>query len=84
MPDEILSAEELESLLSTVDETGAGKRKREKRVIEYDFVRPNKLSGRPFPFSCFQVSPPSTDFATTVPLNPLGSLLSVPPPADEP
>lgn len=45
MPDEILSAEELESLLSTVEETGAGKRKREKRVLEYDFVRPNKLSG---------------------------------------
>lgn len=45
MPDEILSAEELESLLSTVEETGAGKRKREKRIAEYDFVRPNKLSG---------------------------------------
>jgi flagellar motor switch protein FliM len=45
MPDEILSAEELESLLSTVEETGAGKRKREKRIVEYDFVRPNKLSG---------------------------------------
>ncbi|MBN8526381.1 MAG: flagellar motor switch protein FliM [Planctomycetes bacterium] len=45
MPDEILSAEELESLLSTVEETGAGKRKREKRISEYDFVRPNKLSG---------------------------------------
>jgi flagellar motor switch protein FliM len=45
MPDEILSAEELDALLSTVEETGAGKRKREKRVAEYDFVRPNKLSG---------------------------------------
>lgn len=45
MPDEILSAEELESLLSTVEETGAGKRRREKIVHEYDFVRPNKLSG---------------------------------------
>lgn len=45
MPDEILSAEELNALLSTVEETGAGKRKREKRVLEYDFVRPNKLSG---------------------------------------
>ena len=45
MPDEILSAEELEALLSTVEETGAGKRKREKRIAEYDFVRPNKLSG---------------------------------------
>jgi flagellar motor switch protein FliM len=45
MADEILSAEELEALLTTVEEVGAGKRKREKRVVEYDFVRPNKLSG---------------------------------------
>lgn len=45
MGDEILSAEELEALLATVEEVGAGKRKREKRVSEYDFVRPNKLSG---------------------------------------
>lgn len=45
MPEEILSAEELESLLSTVEDAGAGKGKREKRVSEYDFVRPNKLSG---------------------------------------
>lgn len=45
MPDEILSPEELEALLSTVEETGAGKRRREKRILEYDFVRPNKLSG---------------------------------------
>jgi len=45
MPDEILSAEELDALLNTVEETGAGKRKREKRIAEYDFVRPNKLSG---------------------------------------
>jgi flagellar motor switch protein FliM len=45
MGDEILSAEELDALLTSVEEVGAGKRKREKRVIEYDFVRPNKLSG---------------------------------------
>lgn len=44
MADEILSSEELESLLSTVEDEGSGKRKREKRVSEYDFVRPNKLS----------------------------------------
>ncbi|MEK7411901.1 MAG: flagellar motor switch protein FliM [Planctomycetota bacterium] len=45
MPEEILSADELESLLSTVEDTGSGKRKREKRILAYDFVRPNKLSG---------------------------------------
>lgn len=45
MVDEILTADELEALLTTVEEVGAGKRKREKRVVEYDFVRPNKLSG---------------------------------------
>lgn len=45
MADEILSAEELDALLSTVEESGQGKRRREKRVLEYDFVRPNKLSG---------------------------------------
>jgi flagellar motor switch protein FliM len=45
MADEILSAEELESLLASVEDAGSGKRKREKRVLEYDFVRPNKLSG---------------------------------------
>ena len=45
MADEILSAEELDALLSTVDESASGKGRREKRVLEYDFVRPNKLSG---------------------------------------
>jgi flagellar motor switch protein FliM len=45
MADEVLSADELDALLSTVDNTANGKRKREKRVAEYDFVRPNKLSG---------------------------------------
>ena len=45
MGDEILSSEELDALLASVEEVGAGKRKREKRIIEYDFVRPNKLSG---------------------------------------
>jgi len=44
MADEVLSSEELEALLANVEESGnAGKR--EKRVHEYDFVRPNKLSG---------------------------------------
>ena len=45
MGEEILSAEELDALLSSVDDSGQGGRKREKRVLEYDFVRPNKLSG---------------------------------------
>ncbi len=45
MADEVLTSDELESLLATVEEAGSGKRKREKRVLEYDFVRPNKLSG---------------------------------------
>lgn len=45
MADEILSAEELDALLSSVDESATGHGKREKRVLEYDFVRPNKLSG---------------------------------------
>ncbi len=49
MADEILSAEELDALLSTVEETGggqgrSGRGKRDQRVLEYDFVRPNKLS----------------------------------------
>lgn len=45
MADEILSAEELDALLSSVDESATGHSRREKRVLEYDFVRPNKLSG---------------------------------------
>lgn len=45
MGDEILSSEELDALLTSVEEEGAGKRAREKRIVEYDFVRPNKLSG---------------------------------------
>jgi flagellar motor switch protein FliM len=45
MGDEILSPEELDALLTSVEEEGAGKRTREKRIVEYDFVRPNKLSG---------------------------------------
>ena len=45
MADEILSSEELDALLSSVEESGSGRGKREKRVLEYDFVRPNKLSG---------------------------------------
>jgi flagellar motor switch protein FliM len=45
MVDEVLSADELEALLSTVSDASSGKRTREKRVAEYDFVRPNKLSG---------------------------------------
>ncbi len=45
MADEVLSAEELDALLSTVSDASAGKRKKEKHVVEYDFVRPNKLSG---------------------------------------
>jgi flagellar motor switch protein FliM len=45
MADDILSADELEALLATVEDEGQGKRYREKRVQEYDFVRPNKLSG---------------------------------------
>jgi flagellar motor switch protein FliM len=45
MGEEILSADELEALLTTVEDAGAGKRRREKRIVEYDFVRPNKLSG---------------------------------------
>ncbi len=45
MANEILSADELESLITNVDETGAGKGKREKQISQYDFVRPNKLSG---------------------------------------
>ncbi len=44
MADEILSADELNALLATVEETGDS-RKREKRILEYDFIRPNKLSG---------------------------------------
>ena len=45
MADDILSPEELEALLASVEEEGKGKRFREKRISEYDFVRPNKLSG---------------------------------------
>jgi flagellar motor switch protein FliM len=45
MADEILSSEELDALLSSVDESASGNGRREKRVLEYDFVRPNKLSG---------------------------------------
>ena len=45
MANEILSADELESLITNVDDTGAGKGKREKHISQYDFVRPNKLSG---------------------------------------
>lgn len=45
MGDDILSADELDALLATVDDGGAGSGKREKRIIDYDFVRPNKLSG---------------------------------------
>jgi flagellar motor switch protein FliM len=45
MGDEILSSEELEALMSPVEGAAAGRGKREKRVSEYDFVRPNKLSG---------------------------------------
>ena len=45
MGDEILSAEELDALLTPVGEVGDGRGKREKRVQDYDFVRPNKLSG---------------------------------------
>src|SRR3954467_15838562 len=45
MADELLSANEIEALMTTVDEVGAGKARREKRVSEYDFVRPSKLSG---------------------------------------
>ena len=45
MAEDILSPEELEALLASVEEEGQGKRFREKRISEYDFVRPNKLSG---------------------------------------
>ncbi len=44
MPEDILSPEELEALLATVEEDG-GRRRRERIINEYDFVRPNKLSG---------------------------------------
>jgi flagellar motor switch protein FliM len=45
MADDILSAEELEALLATVEDESSGKRTRQKRIVDYDFVRPNKLSG---------------------------------------
>lgn len=45
MGEEILSTEELEALMTSVEDVGDGRHKREKRVLEYDFVRPNKLSG---------------------------------------
>jgi flagellar motor switch protein FliM len=45
MPDDILSADELDALLATVEEENSGARQREKRITDYDFIRPNKLSG---------------------------------------
>lgn len=45
MAEDILSSEELEALLSSVEEESSGNRTREKRVSDYDFIRPNKLSG---------------------------------------
>lgn len=45
MAEDILTADELDALLASVDEEGAGAQFREKQVSEYDFVRPNKLSG---------------------------------------
>ena len=45
MAEDILSADELEALLASVDDEGNGLRTREKQISEYDFVRPNKLSG---------------------------------------
>lgn len=45
MADEILSSEELESLLSSVEDSSTNRRDRPKRITEYDFIRPNKLSG---------------------------------------
>ena len=45
MAEDILSADELEALLASVEEEGGGSRFREKQISEYDFVRPNKLSG---------------------------------------
>lgn len=45
MAEDILSPEELEALLASVEEESSGKRTREKRVTDYDFIRPNKLSG---------------------------------------
>jgi flagellar motor switch protein FliM len=45
MADDILSAEELEALLASAEDVEGKKRRREKRIVDYDFVRPNKLSG---------------------------------------
>jgi flagellar motor switch protein FliM len=45
MAEDILSAEELEALLASAEDAESKKRRREKRIVEYDFVRPNKLSG---------------------------------------
>lgn len=45
MADDILTSDELEALLASVDEEGAGAKFRKKQISEYDFVRPNKLSG---------------------------------------
>ena len=45
MADDILSADELEALLSAVEDENTGRRTRQKVISEYDFIRPNKLSG---------------------------------------
>ena len=45
MADDILSADELEALLSAVEEENTGHRTLQKVITEYDFIRPNKLSG---------------------------------------
>jgi flagellar motor switch protein FliM len=45
MGNEILSSEELAALLPAVAEVGAEKGKRKKNIVEYDFLRPNKISG---------------------------------------
>ncbi|TVR44034.1 MAG: flagellar motor switch protein FliM [Planctomycetota bacterium] len=45
MAEDILSSEELEALLAAVEDENTGRRTRKKVVSEYDFIRPNKLSG---------------------------------------
>lgn len=45
MADDILSADELDALLEAVEDENSGRRTRQKVVSEYDFIRPNKLSG---------------------------------------
>lgn len=45
MPEDLLSADELDALLAEADDTASSKKPREKRITPYDFVRPNKLSG---------------------------------------